>query len=216
MTNFMTVQNAPEKQWVDDVNLTVLSIGTVKEGKFGFEQEIQVKDETGHESPFKVQSKYEDGMMDIIDVGLTQPFRCKWWNAKSGAQVGGYCTRAAQKPPQRSTGGTPGFGAKMPASAPLNQRKPAFGGKERDYDKENRGKCRFGFLQALVQNGMKPKGFVAAASMISHTSRSRRLHINAISFTSAMLTLRKVFSRSLTISAVRLEETSTTVSMACS
>ncbi len=60
---------------------------------------------------------------------------------------------------------------------------------------------------------MNPKGFVAAASTTSHTSTSRRSAICAISFTSAMLTERKVFSRSLTSSAASGEDTGTMVSM---
>ena len=63
-------------------------------------------------------------------------------------------------------------------------------------------------------NFMKPKGFVAAASMTSQTSRPRRSHIWATSLTMAMFTLRKVFSSSLTISAAPAQETGTTRSTA--
>ena len=63
---------------------------------------------------------------------------------------------------------------------------------------------------------MKPKGFVFAASITSHTSSPSAWHMSAISFTRPMLTLRKVFSRSFTISATRGELTGTTVSTLCS
>ena len=59
---------------------------------------------------------------------------------------------------------------------------------------------------------MKPKGFVLAASMTSQTLILSALHMSAISFTSPMLTLRKVFSRSFTISATCVDDTGTTVS----
>ncbi len=60
---------------------------------------------------------------------------------------------------------------------------------------------------------MNPNGFVAAASTTSHTLRPSRSHIIASSFTRPMLTARNVFSSSLTISATRVELTSTTRSM---
>ena len=58
---------------------------------------------------------------------------------------------------------------------------------------------------------MNPNGLVAAASMTSQTSMSMLSHIRAISLTRPMFTLRKVFSRSLTISATWADETGTTV-----
>ena len=61
---------------------------------------------------------------------------------------------------------------------------------------------------------MKPNGLVAAASITSHTSMPMRSHISASSFTRPMLTMRKVFSSSFTISATRVELTGTMVSMA--
>ncbi len=57
---------------------------------------------------------------------------------------------------------------------------------------------------------MKPKGFVDAAAITSHTESPRRRHMMANSLTSAMLTERKVFSKSFTISAVSVPETGTT------
>ena len=58
-------------------------------------------------------------------------------------------------------------------------------------------------------NRMKPYGLVAAASTTSHTLRLSRSHSIASSLTSAMLTLRKMFSSSLTSSAASGEETGT-------
>ena len=60
---------------------------------------------------------------------------------------------------------------------------------------------------------MKPKGLVAAASITSQVSRPSRSHMIATSLTRPMFTARKVFSSSLTISAVSVEETGTTCSM---
>ena len=64
------------------------------------------------------------------------------------------------------------------------------------------------------KNGMKPNGFVAAASMTSQTSKPSLRHMIAISLTRPMFTLRKVFSRSFTISAASGLETGTTRSTA--
>ena len=60
---------------------------------------------------------------------------------------------------------------------------------------------------------MKPKGLVLAASITSQTSMPSRSHISASSLTRPMLTARKVFSSSFTISATRVELTGTMVSM---
>jgi hypothetical protein len=63
-------------------------------------------------------------------------------------------------------------------------------------------------------NFMKPKGFVAAASMTSHTSTPSFSQTIAISFTRPMFTLRKVFSSSFTSSAASVDDTGTSVSIA--
>src|SRR3990172_9728804 len=64
------------------------------------------------------------------------------------------------------------------------------------------------------ENGMKPNGFVAAASMTSHTSMFMRSQSCASSLTSAMLTDRKMFSRSFVSSAASGDETGWTTSIA--
>ena len=63
-------------------------------------------------------------------------------------------------------------------------------------------------------NGMKPNGFVAAASTTSQMSIPIRSHSCASSLTSAMLTERKMFSRSFVSSAASGDETRCTVSTA--
>ena len=63
-------------------------------------------------------------------------------------------------------------------------------------------------------NFMKPNGLVAAASITSHTSTPSLSQTIAISLTSPMFTLRKVFSSSFTSSAASVVETGTSVSMA--
>ena len=62
-------------------------------------------------------------------------------------------------------------------------------------------------------NFMKPNGFVAAASITSHTSTPSLSHMIAISFASPMFTERKVFSSNFDNSAVSALDTSTTLSM---
>ncbi len=59
---------------------------------------------------------------------------------------------------------------------------------------------------------MKPNGLVAAAAIASQVSIPWSAQITASSLTSAMLTMRKVFSSSLAISAVRGLESSVTSS----
>ncbi len=63
-------------------------------------------------------------------------------------------------------------------------------------------------------NDMNPNGFVAAASTTSQTSMSMRSQSCASSFTSAMLTERKMFSSSFVSSAASGEDTGCTFSMA--
>ena len=60
---------------------------------------------------------------------------------------------------------------------------------------------------------MKPNGLVAAASITSQVSSPSRPHMMATSLTRPMFTARKVFSSSLTISAVSVDDTGTTLSM---
>jgi hypothetical protein len=62
---------------------------------------------------------------------------------------------------------------------------------------------------------MNPNRFVDAASITSQTDRPSRRHVLQSSFTSATFTLRKMFSKSLTISAVWVLETATTRPMIC-
>ncbi|MMZ65776.1 hypothetical protein D1872_282090 [compost metagenome] len=56
---------------------------------------------------------------------------------------------------------------------------------------------------------MYPNGFVAAASSTSHISTPICSHAGVSSFTSAMLTLRNVFSNSFAVSATVVELTGT-------
>ena len=60
---------------------------------------------------------------------------------------------------------------------------------------------------------MNPKGFVAAASMTSQTSRPMRSQSSARLLTKAMLMFRKTFSRSFASSAASGEESSMTWSL---
>ena len=71
----------------------------------------------------------------------------------------------------------------------------------------------FGFMRfepGPGLNDMKPYGLVAAAATTSQTSMAMRSHNMAISLTSAMLTERKMFSRSFVSSATSSVETGTT------
>jgi hypothetical protein len=61
---------------------------------------------------------------------------------------------------------------------------------------------------------MNPNGFVFAASMTSQMSIPMAAYTSFSSLTSAMLTLRKIFSSNFVASATRHDETGTTVSIA--
>ena len=63
------------------------------------------------------------------------------------------------------------------------------------------------------KKGMNPKGFVLAARTTSQTSMSISVSTVFISLTKAMFTARKMFSRSLALSAISAEATSTTSAM---
>ncbi len=155
--NFQDVRDAREKQWVDGIGVTVKSFGAEPNDRFGnFIQGVIGVDAANEEYGFKIATQYEETLLVSGEIGQTLPFRLKWFNSKAGAQMQGYCTKpkklraqpAAQPTPQPQT-------PQRAPQAPTQQMPPP-----RDYDKENRGKCRFGFYQAAIQSGMSPTSLV--------------------------------------------------------
>ena len=99
------------------------------------------------------------------------------------------------------------------AADPLNSRNIVAG-----YNDYRRGDSTCGISYTTTggrtwADAMMPNGFVKAASSTSHTFRFILSHSIASSLTSAMLTARNVFSKTLTISAASALETGTTWSM---
>jgi len=93
-----TVFNAPEKQWIDLVNLTIQSAQAATQGKYGLEQQLSVIDVTGAQSNLKLQTKYPEGCVQPNEQGITMPFRCKWVNSRSGRMLIGYPQKTAPNP----------------------------------------------------------------------------------------------------------------------
>ena len=92
--NFNDVRNAPEKQWVDGVAITVKSFGEEPNDKFNqFIQGVVGIDAAGEECAFKIATQYEDTLLVSSEISQTLPFRLKWFNSRAGAQMQGYCTK---------------------------------------------------------------------------------------------------------------------------
>ncbi len=123
--NFQDVKNAPEKQWVDGVGVTVLNIVAAPMDKWdNYIQMVLGKDAQGQQVSIKHQTKFPEALLDNDDLNKTLPFRLKWWNSKGGAQISGYCTRPKQlKTPTATESGVP------PQGEPASQW-PSDGGKQ--------------------------------------------------------------------------------------
>ncbi len=147
--SFQDVRNAPEKQWVDLVNVLVLKITNTGQDQYqNHTQEIVGQDDSGQQLSFRLQTKYVKGLLDDNDVNRKMLFRLKWFTSREGQSLTGY----PQKPSSAS-----------PAPA-LRKDQPNKVTPVNDYDdkktKENRGKCRFGFYQAAIRSGMAPVSIV--------------------------------------------------------
>ena len=152
--NFQDVRNAPEKQWVEGIELTILNLTNAPNDKWGnYIQQILGKDGAGEQAAFRLQTKFPEGLLDNNDLNQTMPFRLKWFNSKQGAQMSGYSTK-----PKAMGGPAPAFG--VPPTP--QQQMPA----PRDYDKENLGKCRFGLYQATIQAGCRPEALDADTKLL--------------------------------------------------
>jgi len=79
--------------------------------------------------------------------------------------------QAAQAAPQQPTY-TP-----VPQTTPQSTYTPP---KKRDYDKENRGKCRFGFYQAMLSSGVKPADIISNLMTLSAVEKLVRFSMEGI------------------------------------
>ncbi len=90
--NFQRVFQSPEKQWVDNVPLMLVGFTATKPGKYQkFEQTLTLKDATGDQRTMYLRTDYENGLMSQLEVNQTLNYRVKWYNAKAGPGLQGYC-----------------------------------------------------------------------------------------------------------------------------
>ena len=167
----------PAKTWCPDANpvmATLTVVGEYKQGQYGFEQPIQLKDDSGVSSEVVCQSKYEKGLMAPNMVGVRARWRLKWFQGRAKQVIVGYCldkiTVSGQAPPFTQALQAP-QAAPQPAQAPpqaaqgpplvINTQTPTHAARAvkpqpRDYDAENRGKCRYGIVCAYISAGVDP------------------------------------------------------------
>lgn len=173
--NFAQLQNTREKQYVDMVSVVILNIGEVQQkqwpnGGVSYEQPCLCQDGPGEQKEVWSTSKFPDISLDQSDIGKPQNWKMKWFNTKNGIKICGYSLKPKQMggPPAPAVT-APYQPQQQPVAPPAPQntyhpvtpthtppqntyRPPA----QRDYDKENRGKCRFGLYQACLQAGILP------------------------------------------------------------
>jgi len=149
----------PAKTWCPDANpvmATLTVVGEYKQGQYGFEQPIQLKDDSGVSSEVVCQSKYEKGLMAPNMVGVRARWRLKWFQGRAKQVIVGYCldkiTVSGQAPPFTQAQQAP-QAAPQPQQAPPQPAQRPNVPQPRDYDAENRGKCRYGMVCACIQSG---------------------------------------------------------------
>lgn len=153
------VLQLPEKTWTPDVNpvmatLTVVGDYTSQTTPFPqFVQQVQLKDDSNASSEVKIQTKFEKGLMAPNMVGRKACWRLKWYQGGQKQVIVGYCLdkmgEATQAQPATQQ---PAQAASQPAQRPIASSTPQL----RDYDAENRGKCRFGIVCAYISAGVDP------------------------------------------------------------
>ncbi len=171
--NFQDVRNAPEKQWVDGIGITIKSFGAEPNDRFGnFVQGVVGVDAANEEFAFKVVTQYEETLLVYSEIGQTMPFRLKWFNSRAGDQMQGYCTKpkklritpAAQPTPQPQ------------AAQNAPQAPPPPKDDQPDWDLINLGKCRDGKYNAVIRAGCDPitlakdRNLLLACEFLAHKS----------------------------------------------
>lgn len=143
----------PEKTWTPDadpVMATLTVVGQYKQGQWGFEQPIQLKDDSGVSSEVVCQSKYEKGLMAPAMIGTRARWRLKWFQGRKQIIVG-YCLDKLDAPQQAPATAQPAASQPQQTTSQPAQRPQA--APPRDYDAENRGKIRTQFVKAAIISG---------------------------------------------------------------
>jgi hypothetical protein len=157
----------PEKTWtpdVDPVMATLTVVGQYSTDQYGFKQPIQLKDDSGVSSEVVCQSKYEKGLMAPNMVGIRARWRLKWYQGGQKQVIVGYCLDKMDTPAQTvSPMAAPQMAVPQPqVAAPQAAQTPSVAPQSpnapqaRDYDAENRGKCRYGIVCAYISAGVDP------------------------------------------------------------
>jgi hypothetical protein len=153
------VLQLPAKTWTPDINpvmATLTVVGQYTQGQFGFEQPVQLKDDSGVSSEVICQSKFEKGLMAPAMVGIRARWRLKWFQGRKQIIVG-YCLDKLDSATINAPAAT------MPQPAPPQAQRGTQQDVQRpnvpqprDYDAENRGKCRYGMVCAYISAGVEP------------------------------------------------------------
>ncbi len=177
--NFQTLNTAREKQYVQltAVDFTAYSSPSPRQwpsGDISYETECTCTDGPGQTQVVIATSKFPDPVFDENDINRPMDWKMKWFNSKEGVKISGYPLKpkqhgeqrqqqpgsfqqapqqpnfnpARQPQPAAPAGGAIPFTPPQQTYTPINQPKP------RDYDKENRGKCRLKLYEAHIQGGI--------------------------------------------------------------
>ncbi len=177
--NFQTLSTTREKQYIQLVAVVVTSFGPPtpkqwKNGDISYETECQCTDGPGQSQTVYATSKFPEPVFDANDINKAMDWKMKWFNTQQGAKVCGYPLKPTKRQqftnqqapqPQQQPNFNPArqpqpAGGAIPYTPPQQTYTPVQQPKPRDYDKENRGKCRFGLYQACLQAGLPPVGLV--------------------------------------------------------
>lgn len=162
--NFAQLNNSREKQYVDMASIVVLQFGEVQtkqwaNGGVSYEQPCLCQDGPGEQKEVWSTSKFPDPSITQSDVGKPTNWKMKWFTVKGGTKICGYSLKPQQM------GGTPApapaatyqpqqQATPPPQAAPVQNTYHPTTPPPRDYDKENRGKCRLKLYEAHIGGGI--------------------------------------------------------------
>lgn len=148
------VLQLPEKTWTSPANpvtATLTVVGQFSTDQYGYKQPVQLRDDNNVSSEIIVQSKYEKGLMTQNMVGIRARWRLKWYQGQGKQVIVGYCLDKMDGAQQTQT--MPQPAASQPQQAPPQPLQQPNTPQPRDYDAENRGKCRTQFVKAAIISG---------------------------------------------------------------
>lgn len=139
-----------EKSWspkdLNPVVATLTTLGESKKGQYYWEQQIQITDEQGVTANATYQSKYENGLIpQTVKLPLKARWCLKWYAAKGKKHLVGYCLDKIEAQSTQHQEQCQQLQDAIDSRA--GETRP------RDYDAENRGKCRTQFIKAAIASG---------------------------------------------------------------